>query len=436
MASRTPFPPVFWVANSIEVLERFSYYGIYMGFGIYMESLGYTKAQLGIVQGIFLLFSYGIPVISGTFADRFGFKKVLIVSYLAYLPSVLLLLVTRSYSGLALTMLSIGLAAGIFKPLISGTVRTVSDKTNKTLGFGIFYAMVNVGATFGPVIMGNLRAVSWNHAFIAAAIGIGAMLLITIFFYKEPPRELQAVTLKDKFKEIGGALGDPRFLVFLSILGVFFWIPFWSFFNLLALYVDRNLDTARLYSDIKAAFSLFGSGFGAAVADFISHVDEKGVRRILGETISHDGYVVMIFQIPISHAISKLKALPTFMLGLLMSGAGFVMLAVALLGPPSLVFVGIALFAIGEMLSSPRIQEYITWIAPKEKAGLYMGSNFLATMVGAWLSGPIYTSLYGYVRELGHPEYVWYVLAAHMVAGILAMWLFTRTLGEFKELEE
>ena len=141
MEKRTAFPTVFWVANSIEVLERFAYYGIYMGFGIYMEYLGYSKAQLGIVQSIFLLISYVIPVISGTFADRYGFKKILIISYLAYLPSILLLIVTRSFSGIALTMLSIALAAGIFKPLVSGTVRAVTDKTNKTLGFGIFYAM-------------------------------------------------------------------------------------------------------------------------------------------------------------------------------------------------------------------------------------------------------------------------------------------------------
>jgi len=152
MAKRTPFPRVFWVANSIEVLERFAYYGIYMGFGIYMEHLGYTRAQLGIVQSLFLFFSYVIPVVSGSFADRFGFKKVLIVSYLAYLPSILLLMLTKSYSGIALTMLSIGLAAGIFKPLISATVRSVTDKTNKTLGFGLFYAMVNVGASFGPIV--------------------------------------------------------------------------------------------------------------------------------------------------------------------------------------------------------------------------------------------------------------------------------------------
>jgi MFS family permease len=132
----------------------------------------------------------------------------LIVSYLAYLPSILLLLVTKSFSGIALTMLTIGLAAGIFKPLISATVRAVTDKTNKTLGFGIFYAMVNVGASFGPLVAGKLRAISWNYAFLGAAISIGVMLLITIFFYKEPEREIEGVTLKQKFKDMGTALSD------------------------------------------------------------------------------------------------------------------------------------------------------------------------------------------------------------------------------------
>jgi POT family proton-dependent oligopeptide transporter len=80
--NRTSFPPVFWIANLIEVLERFAYYGIYFGFGIYMDSLGYSRGDLGIVQSIFLLLSYMIPVISGAFADRFGFKKMLIIAYL------------------------------------------------------------------------------------------------------------------------------------------------------------------------------------------------------------------------------------------------------------------------------------------------------------------------------------------------------------------
>jgi len=429
MKNRTSFPGVFWVANSVEVFERFAYYGIYFGFGIYMEYLGYTRAQLGIVQSIFLLFSYAIPVISGTFADRYGFKKVLIVSYLAYLPSILLLILTRTFAGIALTMLSIGLAAGIFKPLISGTIRAVTDKTNKTLGFGIFYAMVNVGGSFGPIVAGKLRAISWNYAFLAAAISIVLMLLITIFFYKEPERKIEGITLGQKFRDIAVALSDVRFAVFLVILGLFFWLPFWAFFNLCAIYVDKNIDTAQLYFNLK---SVFGTGF----ANFFSHVDENGVRRLLGETISHTGYIIMILQVFVSRIFERFRAMPSFMLGLVISAVGFLVLGYASISASAFVFLGIFLFATGEMITSPRIQEYITWIAPKEKAGLYMGSNFLSLGLGAATSGVTYTSLYGYFRGMNHPEYVWFTLAGHLVLGIIVLSIFTRIAGEFKEQEE
>ncbi len=429
MSKRTPFPKVFWVANSIEILERFSYYGIYFGFGIYMQYRGYTMDQLGIIQSLFLFISYTIPVISGTFADRFGFKKVLIVSYLAYLPSILLLMLTKSFSGIALTMLSIGLAAGIFKPLISGTVRAVTDKTNKTLGFGIFYAMVNVGGSFGPIVAGKLRAISWNYAFLAAAISIGFMLLITILFYKEPKREIEGISLGKKFADIWTALSDLKFSLFLVLLGIFFWLPFWVFFNLCAIYVDKNIDTVQLYSSIK---SVFGTGF----ANFFSHVDEDGARRILGETIAHTGYIIMILQVFVSRFFEKFKSMPSFLVGLFIMALGFIVLGMANIMAAPLVFLGIFLFAVGEMISSPRIQEYITWIAPKEKAGLYMGANFLSVGIGGLLSGITYTSLYGHFRDINHAENVWFVLAAHMILAVIVLMIFTKTAGEFKEQDE
>jgi dipeptide/tripeptide permease len=416
--SRTPFPPVFWVANLIEVLERFSYYGIYFGFGIYLTSLGYSRDQLGIIQSLFLLVSYVTPLISGTFGDRYGFKKVLIVSYVAYLPSILLLMYTKSFSGIALTMLSIGFAAGVFKPLIAGTVRVTTDGTNKTLGFGIYYAMVNVGGSFGPVAAGWLRAISWNYAFEAAAVAIGVMFVITLLFYKEPPRQIEGATL------------DGKFVVFLLLLGFFFWLPFWAFFNLCALYVDSDVDTAALYRTLHALPAV-----GPALADFLSRTDEQGARRIMGETISHTGYIIMILQLFVSRIFERFRALPSFMFGLFLSALGFLVLGTAAAGHPTLVFAGIFLFAAGEMISSPRIQEYITWIAPKEKAGLYTGSNFLATGIGGFTSGITYTTLYGWMRDAGHPGYVWYVLAGNLLVGIGAFLLFVKVAGEFREVE-
>jgi len=429
MEKRTAFPPVFWVANSVEILERFAYYGIYFGFGIYMASLGYTRAQLGIVQSIFLLLSYGIPVISGTFADRFGFKKVLIVSYLAYLPAILLLIFTKSFSGIVLTMLSIGLAAGIFKPLIAGTVRAVTDKSNKTLGFGIFYAMVNVGGSFGPIVLGKLRAISWDYAFMAAAASIVLMLIITIFFYKEPEREIEPEPIGKKLQEIGVALSDVRFTVLLILLGIFFWLPFWCFFNLCAVYVDSNLDTARLYDAMRG---VLGTGF----ANFFSAVGDDGQRRILGETISHTGWIIMVLQVFVSRVAEKYKAMPTFLFGLLLIAVGFFVIGVANITAPAVIFLGILVFAVGEMVSSPRIQEYITWIAPKEKAGLYMGMNFLAVMIGAALSGVTYTALSGTFNDQGNPEYIWYVLGVHTIVAIVVLMIFTKAAGEIKEREE
>jgi len=421
---RTPFSRVFWVANVIEILERFAYYGIYFSFGIYMASLGYSRDQLGVIQTLFLLLSYTIPLISGTFADRYGFKKLLIVSYLAYLPSVLLLILTKSFSGIALTMLSMGLAAGIFKPLVAGTVRATTDRSNSTLGFGIFYAMVNVGGSLGPIVAGKLRAISWDYAFYAAAGAIVLMLLITIFFYKEPERAIEGATLKQKFRDIGVALSDLKFSLFLLLLGVFFWIPFWAFFNLCALYVDSNLDTAELYLALESVF-------GTTFANFFSH-EENGVRKLLGETISHTGYIIVVFQVFISRFFERFSAIPSFLIGLFIAALGFGVMGYSRQGPASMIFLGIFLFAVGEMIASPRIQEYITWIAPKEKAGLYMGANFLAVGVGAF-SGVIYTPLYGRFADAGHPESVWYVLGGHLALAIVALFLFERLAGGFHQ---
>ncbi|HEY7751293.1 MAG TPA: hypothetical protein VH917_03295, partial [Ignavibacteriaceae bacterium] len=167
----------------------------------------------------------------------------------------------------------------------------------------------------------------------------------------------------------------------------------------------------------------------------VSAEDENGNRKLLGEAIAHTGYIVMIFQIFISRIFEKFKAIPSFNFGLFIAALGMLTIGYAYIGGSEFIFLGIFFFAIGEMISSPRIQEYILWLAPKEKAGLYMGTNFLAAGLGGFLSGLIYTSLYGSFRDSGNPEYVWFVLAGNLILGVISIYIFTKTAGEFKELE-
>jgi dipeptide/tripeptide permease len=430
MSKRTSFPKVFWTANLIEVLERFAYYGIYIPFGIYLQSLGLSKGDLGLSQSILLGFSYLLPLFSGTFADKYGFKKLLLLSYVIYIPAILLFVLTDTLSGIAFAMLTLGFGAGVFKPLISATVRAVTDETNKTLGFGIFYQMVNVGASIGPIVMGKLRGWDWDYVFYAAAAAMTLAALITLVFYQEPERDIEGVTLKKKFIDILEALSDWKFSVFIVLLGLFFWLPFWAFFNTLPTYINEYLDTAQLYQGVK---SVLGEWF---TQNLISNQSpEDGIWRINAEAISHSGYIIIIFQLLISKIFEGRRAIPSFLLGLAIAGLGFIILGISAISVNALVFLGVFVFAVGEMISSPRIQEYIMWIAPKEKAGLYMGTNFLATFFGALLSGG-YTSMMGKFEEAGNPQNIMFTLFIHTVVGIVAIFIFTKTLGEFKERTE
>jgi hypothetical protein len=268
---------------------------------------------------------------------------------------------------------------------------------------------------------------------MSSAIAVSLMFVITLLFYEEPPRNADVQPLGKKLRDILTTLSDVKFASFLVLLGVFFWLPLWGFFNLCALYVDSALDGAELYRSLDAGLSWIPV-VGPWLVGLVSH-DVEGARRVLGESVTHTGYMIILLQLPVSVVFERFRALPSFIFGLAVAGIGFVVIGLAATGHAALVFLGIALFAIGEMITSPRIQEYITWIAPKEKAGLYMGSNFLGTMIGATLSG-IYAPLYGYFERIGHPGDVWFVLAGHMVLAVLVFIAFIRLAGEFKTQSE
>jgi dipeptide/tripeptide permease len=133
--------------------------------------------------------------------------------------------------------------------------------------------------------------------------------------------------------------------------------------------------------------------------------------------------------------VERFRPIPAFFTGLTVMAAGFLVLGAAASVASTLVFLGILLFAAGEMIASPRIQEYIARLAPKEKAGLYVGTNFLAVGVGAF-SGVLYTPLYGRFADAGHPGWVWYVIAVHVLAGLAALALFQKLAGTMEERTE
>ncbi|KAF0139967.1 MAG: major facilitator superfamily transporter [Stygiobacter sp.] len=79
---KSGFHPSFWVANVMELFERLAYYGQQIVFMIYLRNnLHFTESEAGQLSGIFGGLIYLLPILGGTLADKWGFKKAFNVAF-------------------------------------------------------------------------------------------------------------------------------------------------------------------------------------------------------------------------------------------------------------------------------------------------------------------------------------------------------------------
>jgi len=218
------FPGTFWVANTLEIFERMAWYGFFAVSSLYITGrvadggLGFTDEDRGVLQGVVTFFLYLFPVVAGALADRYGFKKMLLSAFLVLTPAYYLLGQFKTFPTFFMAFMLVALGAGMFKPVITGTVsKTTNDKTS-SMGFGIFYMMVNVGGFVGPIVAGILRGWDWNYVFIASSIWISINIFLVIIFYKEPTSENVSEnprSLKQVMTDMIEVLGNGRFFLFI-----------------------------------------------------------------------------------------------------------------------------------------------------------------------------------------------------------------------------
>mgnify|MGYP001436623053 CR=1 FL=1 len=185
------FPFIFWLVIVFEFFERGSYYGVMSILSVYLtDKLGFAKESVGIIKGTIQPLLYFLPILAGAIADRFGYRRTLMVAFALLGTGYFLTSTATTYTWVFIFLVIMGLGAGTFKPIISSSIARTTDKSNSALGFGIYYWSINLGAFLFPLILVPfLKAnFSWSTVLIAAAIGTGAMLIPTLFMYREPPK--------------------------------------------------------------------------------------------------------------------------------------------------------------------------------------------------------------------------------------------------------
>ncbi|MEE4273403.1 MAG: MFS transporter [Thermoanaerobaculales bacterium] len=487
------FPRSFWIANVMEIFERMGWYGFYAVSTLYLTNavsdggLGFSSEDRGVIQGIATFFLYLFPAVFGALADRYGFKKLFLASVVVMAPAYILLAAPRTFWGFLGVYFLVAVGHGMFKPAVISTVAKTTSEETGSMGFGIFYMMVNIGGFLGPLLAGVVRGWSWDYVFWASAGWIVVMGVACLLLYKEPPRDEEAESrrsLKEVFEGMIGVVGNLRFfllvagLLVMLVMGSKWWsfprvavvAAVWLGFNLA---LDAALRAAHKGPDDSwflqpmrvgegryMIFLLLMAGFWTSfnqifmtlpeyIRDYVDTSDlwasMQAVTGVVGMDITAwsrallengqikpeylinlNAFGIICFQILISYLVRKSSPLTSIIAGVAVTVASFL---VYLLGETGWVVVSaIFIFSVGEMLASPRSKEYAGRIAPPEKVGMYMGYFYwcvaLGNLFGGLLSGVAYQH-FG-PKGVDNPDLMWILFAALAASTAVMLVVYNR----------
>ena len=403
---RTGFERPFWVANITELFERLSYYAAFASLARYLhETLRFPVEQAGSLTGLFGGLVWFLAAFGGTLADRMGFRRSLSLAYLILSCSYFLLgslgapwlAPVRGLMPLAVLVTIVlmlpALGVALVKPCVVGTTARTSREDVRSIGYSIYYTLVNIGGAAGPYVASWVHQhLSVENVFRAAALSVFLMFFAVLLLFKEPRRsgEVQTASLGQAARNFWTVISNPRFMLFLLIFSGY-WIVYWQEFIILPLYVH----------------------------DYINPKTDTELLLVTGPL------TVISLQMVVSFLTRKIPAFRAITLGTLISALAWLVLVVH----PSVPMVVLTLIAVslGEITLSPRYYEYVSRLAPPGQQGTYMGFAFLPIGIGSLIGGWFGGTLIHHFGEVTHqPVRIWWIVAGVGMATTLLLWIYNR----------
>lgn len=447
---------------SMEVWERFSYYGMQAILAYYMY-YSTTRGGLGMDQAIAvsLVGAYGgsvylCTILGAWLADRiFGSERILFYSAIMIMCGHIALAILEGGLGLSIGLALVAIGSGGLKTNASTIVGTlyVKGDPKRDAGFSIFYMAINIGALVGPLLTGLLQTrYGFHYGFGAAAIGMAIGLIIYATGRKNIPAEANIAT--DPIRGTTLRHYIIGFLIVIAITASLFISGIITTANLAnsisyaviaaaILYFIIMLRSKEVTSTERSRIYAFIPLFVASVAfwalfqqqfTFIAvYADEKLNRDLFGWEIpaswaqSINPVFIIIFAGIFAALWTKLgKKQPgtpvKFSLSLILIGLAFLAFIPLndLEKTPLLAFIAIMLVITwAELLLSPIGLSVTTKLAPKAFRTQMMALFFLSVSLGTILSG----ILAGYYRP-GHEVAYFIAMGSTCIAlGIILLLL-------------
>lgn len=445
---RTGFERPFWIANISEIFERLSYYGAFASLALYLqEKLNFSTEQTGTLTGIFGGMVWFLAIFGGAAADRLGFRRALATAYLilaaayfligsigsAWLAPVRNAVPLSLFVGFILILPALGIS--MVKPCVVGTTARASKENVRSIGYSIYYTMVNLGGAAGPYVA------SWTHRHLGvekvyrvAALSVFAMFFVVLFFFREPrkagdtPPPSMATVARNFCVVVGNyRLVLPVLLVALVLrIGLWFYpkfgVPWWIWVGLL-LAVLAGISRFMWFLVIFTGYwVVFWQQYISLPGYLHRYVNSRADVELILVT---DGITVICLTLAVSFLTRKIPAFQAVILGTVITSISWLILALR----PTVWGAVLSLFvlALGEITQQPPYYDYISRLAPPGQQGTYMGFAFLPIGIGSLLGGWFGGTLMHHFGEVTHqPTRMWWVVAAVGLTTAAALWIYDK----------
>lgn len=411
------FPRSFWMLNTIEMWERLAYYNLRVMAPIYIMQaddpggLHLTAADKGTIYAWWAAFQSLLPILTGGIADRYGYKKTMGFSILTIMIGYLLIAFLRkpmpdgadaatiaavnnfNFWALFIAIMVQATGTAFFKPSIQGSLAQNLSKENSSMGWGVFYWVVNVGAFVGHYLPGVFlgaehTAESWRNLFLSSA-AFTALNLIMLFTFKDVPSGA------DKSQSILGVawktltnIFEPRLVAWLLIMSGF-WLMMYQLWDLQPNFIRDWVDSSTMADAL--------SGAPDFLRNSLLEQTDRGLQVPQQVLLSVNSFCIILGVVGMAWLTRRMRTLSAMLLGMLFAVGGLLVAGWTM--SAWWLVAGIVLFSLGEMTTGPKKNEYLALIAPPGKKGLYLGYVNIPVGLGVFVGSKIAGYLYGHYGE-------------------------------------
>jgi len=338
------------------------------------------------------------------------------------------------FVGFILILPALGIS--MVKPCVVGTTARASKENVRSIGYSIYYTLVNIGGAAGPYVA------SWTHRHLGvenvyrvAALSVFLMFFVVVLFFREPrkPGDAPPPSVATVARNFCVVVGNYRLvlpvLLIALLLRIALWIypsvnvPWWIWCGLLILVlagISRFMWFLVIFTGYWVVFWQQYISLPGYIHRYIN--PNADVEMIL----ITDGVSVICLTLAVNFLARKLPAFQAVILGTVITSVSWLIVAVR----PTVWGAVLSLFvlALGEITQQPPYYNYISRLAPPDQQGTYMGFAFLPIGIGSLIGGWFGGTLMHHFGEVTHrPERIWYVVTGVGLATALLLWIYDKS---------